>query len=381
MFIVTARAGDERLGCLIGFATQTSIDPPRFAVGLSRKNRTHRRGRDSPALAVHCVRADAPRPGRALRRRDRRRGSGVRGLRVARRTRRPADPRSLRALVRGARPPSPRRRRSRALPARPRRGERRARGGLHLPPGEADRARSSPLSASTTRAKPPKSASDSARWPARWRASAARACSSVTPASSSGVGPVAIPAVEGLRIDLGVELHAPRAADPEGLGAVGGPRSSSTAPGGNSTPSSLKCRPAAPSGRAPSKGSSCAAGSASAGPRPPAAAAGGARGHQRVGEELAAKARRARGCRARPLAQERRLGGEAWLAIDVEHRLLPPSDRIPSTSESSGSGSPRRTSRSSSTTPPSRTAPACPLNGRSRWCTTATTGALTRRRA
>ena len=60
MFIVTARAGDERLGCLIGFATQTSIDPPRFAVCLSRQNRTHRRGRDSPALAVHCVPADAP---------------------------------------------------------------------------------------------------------------------------------------------------------------------------------------------------------------------------------------------------------------------------------------------------------------------------------
>ncbi len=60
MFIVTARAGDERLGCLIGFATQTSIDPSRFAVCLSRQNRTHRRGRDSPALAVHCVPAAAP---------------------------------------------------------------------------------------------------------------------------------------------------------------------------------------------------------------------------------------------------------------------------------------------------------------------------------
>src|SRR3954463_2400791 len=59
MFIVTARAGDERLGCLVGFATQASIDPPRFAVGLSRENRTYRRGRDSAALAVHCIDADA----------------------------------------------------------------------------------------------------------------------------------------------------------------------------------------------------------------------------------------------------------------------------------------------------------------------------------
>jgi flavin reductase (DIM6/NTAB) family NADH-FMN oxidoreductase RutF len=59
MFIVTARAGDEPLGCLVGFATQTSIDPPRFAVCLSHNNRTFRRGRDAEALGVHCVPADA----------------------------------------------------------------------------------------------------------------------------------------------------------------------------------------------------------------------------------------------------------------------------------------------------------------------------------
>jgi flavin reductase (DIM6/NTAB) family NADH-FMN oxidoreductase RutF len=59
MFIVTARVDDERLGCLVGFATQASIDPPRFVVGLSRANRTYRRGRDSAALAVHAVPADA----------------------------------------------------------------------------------------------------------------------------------------------------------------------------------------------------------------------------------------------------------------------------------------------------------------------------------
>jgi flavin reductase (DIM6/NTAB) family NADH-FMN oxidoreductase RutF len=59
MFIVTARAGDERLGCLVGFTTQASIDPPCFAVCLSHENRTYRRGRDSAALAVHGVPADA----------------------------------------------------------------------------------------------------------------------------------------------------------------------------------------------------------------------------------------------------------------------------------------------------------------------------------
>jgi len=55
MFIVTARAGGEPLGCLIGFATQTSIDPPRFLVCLSHQNRTYRKGRDAEFLGVHCV--------------------------------------------------------------------------------------------------------------------------------------------------------------------------------------------------------------------------------------------------------------------------------------------------------------------------------------
>jgi flavin reductase (DIM6/NTAB) family NADH-FMN oxidoreductase RutF len=59
MFIVTARAGEERLGCLIGFATQTSIDPPRFGLCLSHRNRTYRRGHDAAVLGVHCVPADA----------------------------------------------------------------------------------------------------------------------------------------------------------------------------------------------------------------------------------------------------------------------------------------------------------------------------------
>jgi len=55
MFIVTARPGEEPLGCLVGFATQTSIDPPRFLVCLSHENRTFREGRDAELLAVHCV--------------------------------------------------------------------------------------------------------------------------------------------------------------------------------------------------------------------------------------------------------------------------------------------------------------------------------------
>ena len=59
MFIVTARADGEPLGCLVGFATQMSIRPPRFAVCLSHNNRTYRRGRDAVLLGVHCVPAHA----------------------------------------------------------------------------------------------------------------------------------------------------------------------------------------------------------------------------------------------------------------------------------------------------------------------------------
>lgn len=55
MFIVTTRAGDERSGCLVGFASQTSIDPLRFLICLSRRNRTFRVAREASVLAVHLV--------------------------------------------------------------------------------------------------------------------------------------------------------------------------------------------------------------------------------------------------------------------------------------------------------------------------------------
>jgi len=59
MAIVTTTAGDERAGCLVGFWTQCSIDPPRHLVCISDKNHTHRvldRGAD--AMVVHVVPAD-----------------------------------------------------------------------------------------------------------------------------------------------------------------------------------------------------------------------------------------------------------------------------------------------------------------------------------
>ena len=55
MYVVTAASAERRAGCLVGFGSQCSIDPPRFMVFLSDKNFTHRVALESPALAVHVV--------------------------------------------------------------------------------------------------------------------------------------------------------------------------------------------------------------------------------------------------------------------------------------------------------------------------------------
>ena len=57
-YVVTAAAGDDRAGCLVGFATQCSIDPPRFGVWLSKLNRTYRVACTSRTLVVHLLRDD-----------------------------------------------------------------------------------------------------------------------------------------------------------------------------------------------------------------------------------------------------------------------------------------------------------------------------------
>ena len=57
LFIVTAADGERREGCVIGFATQASFDPPRFLACLSRENRTYRfaQAHHVGALAVHLI--------------------------------------------------------------------------------------------------------------------------------------------------------------------------------------------------------------------------------------------------------------------------------------------------------------------------------------
>jgi flavin reductase (DIM6/NTAB) family NADH-FMN oxidoreductase RutF len=55
MFIVTAvhRETGTRAGCLVGFATQCSLEPDRFLVCLSHNNYTYRVAMHADVLAVH----------------------------------------------------------------------------------------------------------------------------------------------------------------------------------------------------------------------------------------------------------------------------------------------------------------------------------------
>jgi flavin reductase (DIM6/NTAB) family NADH-FMN oxidoreductase RutF len=59
MVLVTTRdVTGERSGCLVGFATQCSIDPPRFVACLSNKNHTYRVAQRAERLAVHLLPAE-----------------------------------------------------------------------------------------------------------------------------------------------------------------------------------------------------------------------------------------------------------------------------------------------------------------------------------
>jgi len=53
MVIVTTAAGGERSGCLVGYHSQCSIDPPRWAVWVSKANHTYGVALRAHTLAVH----------------------------------------------------------------------------------------------------------------------------------------------------------------------------------------------------------------------------------------------------------------------------------------------------------------------------------------
>ncbi len=58
MYVVTAAADGERAGCLVGFASPCSVDPPLFMAWLSTANHTYRVARRASHLAVHVLRSD-----------------------------------------------------------------------------------------------------------------------------------------------------------------------------------------------------------------------------------------------------------------------------------------------------------------------------------
>jgi flavin reductase (DIM6/NTAB) family NADH-FMN oxidoreductase RutF len=55
MYVVTAAAGDERAGCLVGFSVQCGIDPLRHLVCLSKANRTFEVACGAEWLVVHAL--------------------------------------------------------------------------------------------------------------------------------------------------------------------------------------------------------------------------------------------------------------------------------------------------------------------------------------
>jgi flavin reductase (DIM6/NTAB) family NADH-FMN oxidoreductase RutF len=55
VYIATACADGRRAGCLVGFATQVSMDPERFLVCISRANATFSVAMAARRLGVHAV--------------------------------------------------------------------------------------------------------------------------------------------------------------------------------------------------------------------------------------------------------------------------------------------------------------------------------------
>jgi flavin reductase (DIM6/NTAB) family NADH-FMN oxidoreductase RutF len=58
MFVVSAAADAAADACLVGFTSQCSIEPRRFAVFLSKANHTYELARRASTLVVHRVRPD-----------------------------------------------------------------------------------------------------------------------------------------------------------------------------------------------------------------------------------------------------------------------------------------------------------------------------------
>jgi flavin reductase (DIM6/NTAB) family NADH-FMN oxidoreductase RutF len=58
MAVVTTAAGQDRAGCLVGFHVQSSIDPPRYTIWLSKANHTYRVGLRATHFGIHFLTTD-----------------------------------------------------------------------------------------------------------------------------------------------------------------------------------------------------------------------------------------------------------------------------------------------------------------------------------
>lgn len=61
LYVATTAVDGQRSGCLIGFATQCSIHPPRFLACISKRNHTFQLAPQAARIAVHVV-EEANRP-------------------------------------------------------------------------------------------------------------------------------------------------------------------------------------------------------------------------------------------------------------------------------------------------------------------------------
>lgn len=55
LYVITVQHGGERSGCLIGFTSQVSIDPPQMLVCISENNHTHGLVQHADLVAVHLL--------------------------------------------------------------------------------------------------------------------------------------------------------------------------------------------------------------------------------------------------------------------------------------------------------------------------------------
>jgi flavin reductase (DIM6/NTAB) family NADH-FMN oxidoreductase RutF len=55
IYVICARHGEERAGCVAGYVTQCSLDPARFLICISKANHTYEVAKSSEGLSLHLL--------------------------------------------------------------------------------------------------------------------------------------------------------------------------------------------------------------------------------------------------------------------------------------------------------------------------------------